>query len=145
MVGRSNERLIDDCVRTNRHAEQPRGHVCDGSGSTLIGPLTRHGRRRTYVERLRSARTAVAQTADQDRDIRPLPSPVGMELVEDDEPQPARIIDHASVDIILPRQQEFGHHEVRQQDIGRVRRDFETLLLSLLARVASHDGSQFLW
>ena len=59
-----------------------------------------------------------------------------MQLVEHQELQAIGGGEHPLVVGVGARQQQFEHHEVGEQDIGRVRGDGGALLLILLAGVA---------
>jgi hypothetical protein len=49
-----------------------------------------------------------------------------VQFVENDEIEPLAIFDYLLIEAALPRHQELEHHEVRQQDVGRVAADSKT-------------------
>ena len=59
-----------------------------------------------------------------------------MKLVEDQEIEVFAIGDDALVEFVLPRQQQFEHHEVGEQDVRRVVGDAPALVLVFLSGVA---------
>ena len=59
-----------------------------------------------------------------------------MQLVQHEEAQPRTVADDAAIDILLPRHEEFQHHEVGEQDVRRVVRNALPLVHVLLAGVA---------
>ena len=65
-----------------------------------------------------------------------------MQLVEYDELESAGIVDDFCIKGVLPCQKQLGHHEVREQDIGRIVSDTLALFLALLTRVAPHHRLQ---
>ena len=69
-------------------------------------------------------------------DVGALPAAVGVQLVEDEEPQALRRARRACARCGRVRMQ-LEHHVVRQQDVRRVREDRLALLVALLAGVAA--------
>lgn len=59
-----------------------------------------------------------------------------MKFVENEKLQSAAVIDHAAVDVLVSREDQLQHHEVSQQNVGRVVGDCLALIPTLLAGVA---------
>jgi hypothetical protein len=59
-----------------------------------------------------------------------------VQLVEHQKFQPKAVIDHAPIDVLETRQDQLQHHEVGEQDVGRVVSDGLALVAALLAGVA---------
>ncbi len=53
--------------------------------------------------------------------------------------QTVRVLYDLGVETVLPRQEQFSHHEVGQQNVRRVVCDPLPLLLAFLAGVAPYD------
>ena len=62
-----------------------------------------------------------------------------MQFVENDKFQTGCVLYDFSIEIILSRQKQFGHHEVGQQYVRRVICDPAPLLLAFLTGVAPHN------
>jgi hypothetical protein len=78
----------------------------------------------------------------EQRNVGALTSPVRVQLVEYQEPEPDAVADDLPIQLVLTGHQELKHHEVRQQNVGRVIRDAPTLLVVLLPGVAGEgDGA----
>ena len=60
-----------------------------------------------------------------------------MQFIKDEELKPFAILDDKSVLLFLPGHQEFEHHKVSQQNIGRILGDSGTLCVAFLASVAA--------
>ncbi|HRI06173.1 MAG TPA: hypothetical protein PKW35_00080 [Nannocystaceae bacterium] len=64
-----------------------------------------------------------------------------MQLIEHQEAQALAVADHLAIELVLPGHQQLEHHEVGQQDVGRVVGDASALLAVLLTRVTlERDG-----
>src|SRR5690606_5001378 len=80
---------------------------------------------------------AVLQSPDQNCDVRPLPSPVSMQLIEHDELQTAGVLYDCLIDFVLAGEHKLRHHKVCEQDIWRRSSNAIALFLLVLTRVAS--------
>ena len=58
-----------------------------------------------------------------------------MQLIQHQKLQPPGGLDNGSIQLVLPRHQQFEHHEVGQDDIGRVLADAFALVLIFLTRI----------
>ncbi len=132
--GGAPQRLPDHALGGDRGAEQAGGDARDLLALVLEGTFARQrGRSADALEALGAAR--VADTAAEHRDVGPLASPVGVQLVEDEE---AEILGgRDEVTLGGPREQQLEHHVVGQEDVGRVTEDLFARLLVLLAGVAA--------
>ena len=130
------ERLGDDVTGVNAGGEQGRRDPGDGCLALGGGPFTTadHGCRGADADKP-VGREPFPHPPDQQGDIGPLPSPVGMQFIEDEKPEAGTVPDDLAVEVILPGHQELEHHEVGQQDVRRVGRDALPFLVALLARV----------
>lgn len=79
-------------------------------------------------------RARVADPADEHRDVRALPSPVGVQLVKDEELQALCRRDQMLA-LLRAREHQLQHHVVGEQDVGRVRQDALTVLVPFLTRI----------
>ena len=80
------------------------------------------------------------ETAHQHRHIRALAPAVGVQLIQHNEPQAAAILDDLPVQSILPRHEQFEHHEVREQNVRRVVLDALPFIRAFLAGVSREGG-----
>ena len=104
-----------------------------------IGSFAGHGGRGSDADRRLVWCAAVAKTTNEDGDIGALAAAIGVQFVENDEIQSVRILYNLGIELVLPRQQQFGHHEVGQQNVRRVVCDSLPILLAFLAGVAPHN------
>jgi len=65
-----------------------------------------------------------------------LPTTVGVQLVEHQEFETLAVLDHLSVEWLLPGEQKLQHHEIGQQDIGGRFGDSFAGLVGLLTVIA---------
>jgi hypothetical protein len=63
---------------------------------------------------------ALAHAAHEEGDVGALAPAVGVQLVEHEEAQPRAVADHLAIELVLPGHQQLEHHEVGEQDVGRV-------------------------
>jgi len=65
-----------------------------------------------------------------------------MKLVEHEELEPLTVRHYLPIQLILPRHEQFQHHEVREEDVGRILANALALFGRFLTRVARvcHDG-----
>ena len=97
-------------------------------------PAARHRRGRAHADHA-VAVEGEAASANQQGDVRALPPAIGMELVQDQEPQ--ALGGPHQFAILAPREQQFEHHVVGEQDVRRVGPDlfpFRPLFLTRVAR-----------
>ena len=131
-IGDPLQRLPDHMAGLDRDAEQGGRHV--GDRLPLIAGVALRGHRGRRADALNVRRVAgVAEPADEQRHVRALAAPVGVQLVQDQELQAPGRLDQAPVP--GPGQDELEHHVVGQQDVGRVRDDPRPVLRRLLAGV----------
>ena len=95
------------------------------------GAFAGHRGRRADADDLVAAKGEAA-AADQQSHIRSLPAAVGMEFVEDEKAEPLGGADQRAV--LIPGQEQFEHHVVGQQDVGRIVPDGFTRFLFFLSR-----------
>jgi hypothetical protein len=67
-----------------------------------------------------------------------------VKLVEHDEFKAIRVGDHGTVEWILPRHQQFEHHEIREQDVRLRVTNALALIIAFLARIAGEGRTQLL-
>ena len=150
-VGHPAQRLRNDRVCPDLRAEHCRSDVRNCGTPFFRGSLACHGRRRADADRwsLRIADPSL-EAPHQHRHVRSLPSSIRVQFVEHDEPQASAVLDDLSVEIVLPRHEQFEHHEVCQQDVRWIVLDalafFSTFLTGVSCkgrgvRVAPHQGS----
>ena len=137
------QRFIDHSIWTHLRSKKPCGNTSHHPGSVCACALVGHGGRGSNADGWCLVWcAAVPQPTDKDGHVRSLAPPIGMELIKDNELQPLGMVDDFGVQFVLPGQQQFSHHEVGQQNIGRLLRNALALLLAFLTRVAPHDGLQ---
>ena len=104
--------------------EELRRHAGDDSALVLERPFARHRRRRAdALEPL--GRQPLAHAAHEQRDVGALAAAVRVQLVEHEEPQTRAVADDLAIELVLTGHQELEHHEVGEQDVGRVLGDLD--------------------
>ena len=115
------EGLPDDITRQHGGAEQCAGHPRD---SFTPGVFVATGHRGRCADAAQSRRRQQRTDAPhQQRHVGTLPPAVGVKLVEHQELQALAVANHVLIDRVLAGHQVLKHHEVRQQDVRRVRAD----------------------
>ena len=139
-VGHTAERFRNYRVRSDPGTEDFRGNLGHRGVLLFRVALACHGRGCADADRrmLRIADPRL-EAAHQHRHVRALAPAVGVQLIEHDEPQAAAVLDDLPVEIVLPRHQQFEHHEVGEQDVRRVVLDALAFLGAFLAGV-SREG-----
>lgn len=129
------QRLDDDTfVLEDRYAEDPARDSCNFTLATL-GHLGRHrGRSSDALQTLRSG--CITQSADQHRNVRTLPTAIGVQLVQHEELQAGGRSDQA-LPLVRPGQQEFEHDVVREENVRRIREDVLAVSVAVLPGVAA--------
>lgn len=113
------EGLDDDVAFGDIDREQLGRDACDNPAIILEGALAGHrGRSADALEVL--WREPLPDASYKQRDVRALPSTVRVELIQDEEPQSSAVSHDASINFVLTGHQELKHHEVGEQDVGRV-------------------------
>ncbi len=131
--------LPDDRGGHHGRPEEQRGDPRDLGALVRPGAAGGEGGRRADALELRR-RHPVADASDEEGDVRPLAPAVGVQLVEDEEPEPLRGVDELLLE--RPREEELEHDEVREEDVGRVLEDLLPLVFRLLARIPREgDGA----
>ena len=120
IVGRSAQGFVDNRVRSDLHTEQTRCRFGDCYCPAFAVAFVRHRGGRSYTDRRGVRRATIAQPSDQDSDIGALPASIGMQLVENDELETVGVRYHLTIDAVLTGQQQLGHHEVGQENVGRI-------------------------
>ncbi len=131
----TSKRLADDVLDQDLITEQASGDL--GDVVTLLGTRSTagHGRRGPNdLEGRRGAR--LAQAADEHPNVGPLPTTVGMELIEYQELQVAACRANQTLALARPGEDQLEHHVVGQDDVGRIGENRFPLLVGLLAGVA---------
>ena len=131
--GRTLQRLADDLGGIEGDAEQQLGDLGDLALLLFRGPATGHGGRGADTGDVVTTKRLTA-APDQEGHIGALAPAVGVQLVEDQEPQPLRRSHQFAV--LGAREQQLQHHVVGEQDVRRVAADRLTGLALLLAGVA---------
>ena len=139
-IGHAAERFRNDRIRADPGAEDFRGDPGHRGALLFRGAFACHGRGRADADRrmLRVADPRL-ESAHQHRHIRALAPAVGVQLIEHDEPQAAAILDDLPVQIVLPRHEQFEHHEVGKQNVRRVVPDALAFVGAFLSGV-SREG-----
>ena len=128
-IGDPLQRLPDDMAGLDRHTEQGGRHL--GDRPPLIAGVALRGHRGRGADALNSRRVAgVPEPADEQGHVGALAAAVSVQLVQDQEPQAPRRLDQAPVP--GPGQDQFQHHVVGQQDVGRIRDDPGPVIRGLL-------------
>jgi len=136
------EILRDDVVLGDGLREELGRYLRNYTSLVLARPFTGHGRRRSDALKP-LGREPLAHAADQQGHVRALPSAIGVQLVENQEPQALTVADHLLIDVVLPRHEQFEHHEVGEQDVGRVVGDLAPNIGFVLAGVPSEGHRPF--
>ena len=129
------QRLVDHGVGTDRCSEEPGCDIGHGLCLALIRAFTGHRRRSADTDRRLIRSAAVTKPTHQNSDICPLAAAIGMQFIKHDEFETGGIADDPRVQLVLPGEQEFGHHEVGEQDVRRIFSDLHALFPALLSRV----------
>ena len=89
---------------------------------------------------------ALAQTAHQQGHVGTLASPVGVQFVQHQEFQALAMLDHAPVHVLETGQDQLQHHEVGEQDVGRVVGNLLAIGFTFLPGVSGHGkGLLVVW
>ena len=140
LQGFANHVLLGDL-----RAKQQAGNTGDGLISVCQRARGRHGGGRANAHQLVGLQT-LAQTAHQQGYVGALASPVGVQLIQHQEFQTLAMLDHPPIHVLIAGQNQLQHHEVGQQDVGRVVGYLVALSLAFLARVARYGkGGLALW
>ena len=124
--------LADHPLRIDGCAEQRGRDPRDLLLLLLRAALGGHRRRRADALDVRRV-AGVLEPSDQKRDVGALPPAVGVQLVQDEEPQALGRPDEAA--LVRAGQDELEHHVVGEQDVRRVGDDRLALLRRLLPGV----------
>ena len=127
------QRLADDLRGIEGHAEEHPGNLGYLAFLLVRGAPAGHRRRGANADDVVAAE-GVAATADEQRHVGPLAPAVGVQLVENEKTQSVRGPDQLA--ILAAREQQFQHHVVRQQDVGRMAANCVAFRPFFLARVA---------
>ena len=107
-------------ARLDRHSKQRGRHL--GDRPALIAGIAFRGHRGRGTDALNSCRvTGVPEPADKQSHIGALAATVGVQLVQDQEPQTPGRLDQTSIP--GAGEDQFQHHVVGQQDVRRVSDD----------------------
>ena len=136
---RALEGFGDDVSHRNPCTEQARRDFRHLGVALDLSPISRHRGRGTNADQMLGQR--LANPAHQQGHVGTLAATVGMELIKHQKTQTLRIRDHLLVDGVLPCQQQLQHHEVGQQDIGRVGFHDLALFRAFLSREAAKGHS----
>ena len=110
----------------------------------LGGLIALRGHRGGRPDALNVSRVAgIAKAADEERDIRPLAAPVGVQFVEHEELEVPGRLDQ--VPFLGPGKDQFEHHVVGQQDVRRVRDDPGPVLRRFLTGVPVEADWRAVW
>ena len=134
-IGDALERLGDDVALGNLGPEKLRSHARDHAVLVFEGFLARHRCRGADAQELPGLEP-LTDPAHEQRHVRTLTAAVGVQLVQDEEAKPRAVADDPAVDLLLPRHQEFEHHEVGKKDVRGLVRNLLPLAPVLLPRVA---------
>ena len=128
------QRLGDHGFRLDRRAEDlgnGLGHDEVPSGLRALG---RHRCRRSDAEQI--VVESLSDSSHQHRHVCALASSVGVEFVQNEEPHARGVTPKRYVHGVEARHEEFKHHVVGQEDVGRVLHDAIPVLAGFLTRVA---------
>ena len=145
-IGDALERLGDDVALGDLAPEELRSHAGDHPALVLKGSLARHRCRSADAQELLRLE-ALTDTAHQQRHVRALTTAVRVQLVQDEEAKARAVADDPTVDLLLPRHQEFEHHEVGEKDVRGLFCNSPPFAEVVLPRVASNviGGSPGTW
>lgn len=139
IIRRPSKRLVYDRFRPDGGPEKARRNIRPGLSAIDIGSFVCHGGRGSNADRCLVWCASVAKTTDEDRDTTALAAAIGVQFVKNDEIQSVRIHYNLGIELVLPRQQKFGHHEVSQQNVRRGVCNSLPIFLAFLAGVATHN------
>ena len=129
------ERLGDDVALGDPAPEELRSHARDHAALVIERSLARHRGRGADAQELPGLEP-LADPAHQQRHVRTLAAAVRVQFVQNQEAQARAVADDPAVDLLLPRHEEFEHHEVGEQDVRGFVRDPSPLAAVFLPRVA---------
>ena len=78
-------------------------------------------------------------------DVRALTATIGVKLVEHEEIEANRVLDHLLVELVLPGHEQLEHHEVRKDDVGLLLSNSLALVLAFLSGVTRNGGLELFW
>ena len=137
--GGAGQGFADDSFGRYFGAEEAGGHVGDDRVAFRCGASAGHGG--ACADDLEVIGGAlVAQTTHKHRHVGALAPSIGVKLIEGQEAQALGGADQVLA-LVRPGQDEFEHHVVGQEDVGRLGEDAASLVGALLAGVAGEgDG-----
>ena len=141
-VGSSFERFVDHAIRRDRGSEKTRCNAGHRGRANGVAALARHSRRGSNADRFVIATEAVAHAAHQHRNIGALAPPIGVKLVEHEKVEPVRVVHDSTIKRVLPRHQQFEHHEIREQDVRLGLADTLPFVRALLAGITRIGRTQ---
>ena len=129
---RALQRFPDHLLRGEGHPEQALGHLGHGAPLLIGSAVVGHGGGGADADHV--VANGVAAAADQHRHVGPLAAPIGVQLVEHEEPEPlGRSHELAVLDA---GEYQLQHHVIRQKHVRRVVAELFSRLTSFLSRVA---------
>ena len=129
---RTLQRLAYDLPGREVHPEQGLRYARHLAALLRAAPAAGHRGRGADAEG--AVAEGVAAAADEHRDVRALAAPVGMQLVEDEEPE--TLCGPHQRAVLAAREQQLQHHVVRQKDIRRIAANRLAFVAPFLPRVA---------
>ena len=140
LQGFANHVLLGDL-----RAKEQAGNTGDGLISVGQRARGRHGGGRANAHQLVGLQT-LAQAAHQQGYVGALATTVGVQFVQDQKLQTLAMLDHSPIHVLIAGQNQLEHHEVGEQDVGRIVGYLVALSLAFLARVARYgEGGLALW
>ena len=139
---RALQRFPDHLLRGEGHPEQTLRHLSHGAPLLIGSAVVGHGGGSADADHV--VADGVAAAADQHRHVGPLAAPIGVQLVEHEEPEPLRRSHQLAV--LDAGEHQLEHHVIRQEHVRRVVAELFSRLTSFLSRVAGEPHRRLtLW
>ena len=142
-VGAALQRLSDDVFAGDLGAKEFAGDLRHG-GIAFFGRAF-GGHRGRGADAKQLGVKPLPHPPHQQRYVRTLAPPVGMQLIEDQELQSLGIADDLLIEWILTGQDVLEHHIVCEQDVGWIILDLFSFFVAFLPCVASESDLGPLW
>ena len=128
---RALQRFADHLLRGEGHPKQALGHLGHGAPLLIGSAVVGHGGGGADADHV--VADGVAATADQHRHVGPLAAPIGVQLVEHEEPETLRRSHQLAV--LDAGEHQLQHHVIRQEHVRRVVAELFSRFASFLSRV----------
>jgi hypothetical protein len=144
LIGGALQALTDHGIGIDVLTEKARGIGRNGVGASRRAVVAGHRCGSANADRLSLPAEAVPHPAHEHGHVGALPATISVKLIKHDEFKAICVGDHGTVEWILPRHQQFEHHEIGEQDVRLRVTNALALIIAFLARMAGEGRTQLL-